>query len=406
MAERSAAIIGGGIGGLAAAVALRRTGWRVTVYERAPAFSEVGAGISLWPNALHALDRLGLLGEVLCRAEKETAGGAKDRHGRWLTRVTSDELERRFGHPVVVLHRGRLLEALLTALPDDVLRPGTAVTDLPEADLVVAADGVRSTVRAELWPGVRPRYAGHTAWRMVARPLSPPAEGAVLWGRGERFGYAPMPDGAVYCFGTATVPEGGTAAPQDGSPFSTGSAAFPQEGPAVPEGGPAVPEGGLAVPEGGLAGYEHAEVLRRFRDWPDPIPALLDAVAPEVVLRHDLYDLPPLPSFVRGTTVLLGDAAHAMTPSLGQGGCQALEDAVVLADCLAESGDGAITAGLDRYDALRRPRTQAIVTRSARLNTIGQIAFPPAAVARDLLARVVPAEVVLRSMAPVIGFRV
>jgi 2-polyprenyl-6-methoxyphenol hydroxylase-like FAD-dependent oxidoreductase len=364
MGERVAAIIGGGIGGLAAAVALRRTGWRVTVHERAPAFTEVGAGISLWPNALHALDRLGLLGEVLSRAEKETAGGAKDRRGRWLTRVTSDQLERRFGHPVVVLHRGRLLEALLTALPEDVLRPGTTVTDLPEADLVVAADGLRSTVRSRLWPGVHPRYAGHTAWRMVARPASPPREGAVLWGRGERFGYAPMPGGTVYCFGTATVPEGGT----------TGSAAV-----------------------------EYAEVLRRFQTWPDPVPALLDAVDPGAVLRHDLYDLPPLPSFVRGTTVLLGDAAHAMTPSLGQGGCQALEDAVVLADCLAASGT---TAGLARYDALRRPRTQAIVTRSARLNTIGQIAWPPAAAARDLMVRLVPAEVVLRAMTSVIGFRV
>jgi 2-polyprenyl-6-methoxyphenol hydroxylase-like FAD-dependent oxidoreductase len=383
MGERVAAIIGGGIGGLAAAVALRRTGWRVTVYERAPAFTEVGAGISLWPNALHALDRLGLLGEVLSRAEKETAGGAKDRHGRWLTRVTSDELERRFGHPVVVMHRGRLLEALLTALPDDVLRPGTMMTDLPEADLVVAADGLRSTVRARLWPGVRPRYAGHTAWRMVARPLSPPAEGAVLWGRGERFGYAPMPGGTVYCFGTATVPEGGTA---------------------VHEAAAAQDAGGAAVQGGG---GEYAEVLRRFGNWPDPVPALLAAVAPEAVLRHDLFDLPPLPSFVHGTTVLLGDAAHAMTPSLGQGGCQALEDAVALADCLAEAATETGTrAGLARYDALRRPRTQAIVARSARLNMIGQIAFPPAAAARDVLARLVPGEVVLRAMAPVIGFRV
>ncbi|MEU8663534.1 FAD-dependent monooxygenase [Actinoplanes philippinensis] len=364
MGERNAAIIGGGIGGLAAAVALRRIGWRVTVYERAPAFTEVGAGISLWPNALHALDRLGLLGGVLSRARKELAGGAKDRRGRWLTRVTSDELERRFGHPVVVLHRSRLLEVLLDALPAEVLRPGEEVDDVPQADLVVAADGLRSTVRARLWPGVRPRYAGHTAWRMVTRPLDL-AEGAVLWGRGERFGYAPMRGGAVYCFGTATVPEGGTS------------------------------------------DDEHAEVLRRFGTWPDPVPALLDAVAPEAVLRHDLYDLPPLPSFVNGATVLLGDAAHAMTPSLGQGGCQALEDAVVLADCLAEAGDGdGVAAALARYDARRRPRTQAIVTRSARLNTIGQIGWPPAAVARDVAVRLVPAEAVLRGMASVIGFRV
>lgn len=363
MSGRNAAIIGGGIGGLAAAVALRRTGWDVTVYERAPHFTEVGAGITLWPNALRALDRLDLLAAVLSRAEKEAAGGAKDRRGRWLTRVTSDELERRFGYPLVVLHRAGLLEALLTALPADVLRPGEAVTRPPEADLVVAADGLRSGIRDRLWPGVRPRYAGHTAWRMVTHSLPALPEGAVLWGRGERFGYASLPGGSVYCFGTATVPEGG------------------------------------ATPGG-----EHAEVLRRFEAWPHPIPALLDAVPAEAVLRHDLYDLPSLPSFVRGTTVLLGDAAHAVTPSLGQGGCQALEDAVVLADCLAGAAD--VPAGLVRYDALRRPRTQAIVSRSARLNTIGQIGWPPAAIARDLVARLAPAGLLLRSMTPVIGFRV
>lgn len=167
----------------------------------------------------------------------------------------------------------------------------------------------------------------------------------------------------MYCFSTATVPAGG------------------------------------ASPDG-----EHAEVLRRFSAWPQPIPALLNAAGPESVLRHDSYDLPPLRSFVRGTTALLGDAAHAMTPSLGQGACQALEDAVVLADCLAGVAD--VPAALARYNRLRRPRTQAVVRRSARLNMIGQLTWPLAAAARDLLLRLTPAELTLRSMTPVIGFRV
>lgn len=363
MGGRSAAIVGGGIGGLAAAIALLRTGWDVRVYERASGFTEVGAGISLWPNALRALERLGLLPEVLDLGKVEVAGGAKDRQGRWLTRVTSAELERRFGYPLVVVHRLDLLAALLGALPGEVLRPGVLVTEPPEADLVVAADGLRSTVRARLWPDVRLRYAGHTAWRMVTRRMPSLSQGAVVWGRGERFGFASLPGGRVYCFGTATVFEGG------------------------------------ASPDG-----EHPEVLRRFSSWPEPIPTLLKGVPPESVLRHDVYDLPPLRSFVQGATALLGDAAHAMTPSLGQGACQALEDAVVLADCLAGVAD--VPAGLTRYDRLRRPRAQAVVRRSARLNAIGQLAWPPAVVARDLLVRLIPAELALRSMTPVIGFRV
>lgn len=363
MSGRTAVIAGGGIGGLAAAVALRSTGWDVTVCERAPAFTEVGAGISLWPNGLHALNRLGVLADVLRTGEVEACGGARDRQGRWLTRVTSAELRRRFGYPLVVVHRVDLLNALLSALPAEVLRPGTEVSDPPVADLLVGADGLRSTVRDWLYPRVRPRYAGHAAWRMVTEPAPRLADGSVVWGRGERFGFASLPGGRVYCFGTASLPAGGAA-----------------------------------------AGGEYAEVVRRFGDWPEPIPTLLAAVAPGTVLRHDVYDLPPLPSFVRGRTVLLGDAAHAMTPSLGQGACQALEDAVVLAACLDSEPD--VPSALARYDRARRPRTQGIVRRSAKLNTLGQLAWPLAAAARDLAVRLAPAPLTLRSMAPVIGFRV
>lgn len=202
MGGRSAAVVGGGIGGLAAAIALRRTGWDVTVYEREPGFSEVGAGISLWPNGLRALERLGVLPEVLQRGEVEVAGGAKDRNGRWLTRVTSAELERRLGYPLVMVHRVDLLAALIAALPGEALRPGVLVTEPPKADVVVAADGLRSTIRARLWPDRRPRYAGHTAWRMVTRPVPSPGEGAVVWGRGERFGSRRCPAGAC----TASAP--------------------------------------------------------------------------------------------------------------------------------------------------------------------------------------------------------
>jgi 2-polyprenyl-6-methoxyphenol hydroxylase-like FAD-dependent oxidoreductase len=363
MAERGAVIVGGGIGGLAAAVALRRIGWGVTVLERAPAFTEVGAGLSLWPNGLRALDQLGLGERVMALGAVEARGGVRDRKGRWLSRTDSPELVRRFGFPLLMVHRVDLVRALLAALPADVLNAGVEVTEVPAADLVVAADGLGSVVRGRLWPRITPRYAGHTAWRMITDPMPPLAEGAVTWGRGERFGFASMLGGRVYCFATATTPEGGVSA--DG---------------------------------------EYAELRRRFGSWPDPIPALLAATPPEAVLRHDVYDLPRLPSFVADRTVLLGDAAHAMTPSLGQGACQALEDAVVLAACLDRAAD--VSSALARYDRLRRPRTQAVVRRSARLGAIGQLAWPPAVVLRDLVARLTPAAVTLRAMAPILDWRV
>lgn len=383
MPQRAATIVGGGIGGLATAIALHRRGWHVEVLERAPEFTEVGAGISLWPNALHALEVLGLADAVRALGAVETGGGVRDRRGRRLSRTDNAELTRRFGHPLLVLHRADLLRVLTQALPADSLRPGSEVTAVREdgrdlvvehrggqsrPDLVVGADGLRSAVRRALWPDAAgPRYAGYTAWRMVTAPLAePPPEGAAIWGRGERFGYTALPGGRMYCFATASLPP-------------AGAASGPSE-----------------------HAREHAELLRRFGSWPDPVPALLAAVPPDAVLRHDLYDLPPLPSFVRGRVALLGDAAHAMTPNLGQGACQALEDAVTLAHCLDGAPD--VAAALRSYDLLRRPRTQAVTRRSARLGAIGQLAWPPAVLLRDTAARLTPSWVTLRSMTPVLGW--
>jgi 2-polyprenyl-6-methoxyphenol hydroxylase-like FAD-dependent oxidoreductase len=378
MAERTVVVVGGGIGGLAAAVALHRRGWRVTVLERAGEFTEVGAGLSLWPNAMRALAALGVAARVHTLGAVETAGGVRGRTGRWLSRMDNAEIAERHGWPLLVVHRADLVRTLAEALPPESLRPGSEMhTVRPDgdavvvehrggtlrADLVVGADGGRSELRRQWWPSAKaPRYTGCTAWRMITEPLAGlGTEGAMTWGRGDRIGFTSLPGGRFYCFAAAAVPEG-----------SAGGAG------------------------------EHAALRHRFGDWPHPIPALLAAVPEDGVLRHDVYDLPPLSTYVHDRMVLVGDAAHAMDPILGQGACQALEDAVTLAACLDAPRD--LGAALAHYDRLRRPRTQAIARRSARLATVARWSWPPAVLVRDLAARLTPATATLRSMAPVLDW--
>ncbi|WP_371680119.1 FAD-dependent monooxygenase [Streptomyces sp. NBC_01276] len=369
---RHAVVAGAGIGGLTAALALHRHGWRVTVCERAAGPTAAGAGIVLAPNALRALEAIGFdAGRAAGRAAP-AAMGVRRPGGSWLVRADTASLTARYGRPPLAVHRAAFTGALADALPAGVLRHGTAVTGVDTADgrtvvrtdageipadLLVAADGIHSPLRRRCFPdhpGLR--YSGETAWRTVLPAGGPALPGAFeTWGRGRRFGAVPLSDGRVYAYATAVVPEGHRPADVLG------------------------------------------ELLDRFGDWHDPVPDLLGRFDAGAVLQHDLYDLAgPLPRLHDGRTAWIGDAAHAMTPHLGQGGCQAIEDAVVLARLAA--GAGGVPAALAAYTRARLARTDAIRLRARRAGRLSMLSNPLAVAARDLAVRLLPAGAAQRAL--------
>ncbi|MGZ4616520.1 MAG: FAD-dependent monooxygenase, partial [Actinomycetes bacterium] len=228
MAARRAVVAGAGLGGLTAALALHRRGWSVSVLERAPALEPMGAGISLWPNALRALDRVGVGERLRSQATLSGPSGVRRQDGRWLARSDVGAAVRdRFDDPLVLVHRAELIDLLAAQLPPGTVQTSTSVTGLDpgaddrpailrtdrgevEADLVVAADGIRSLLRSTLFPThPGPRYAGYTAWRTVVSCRQEIPSGSETWGRhGRRFAVLPLGADRSYCYATANAPAG------------------------------------------------------------------------------------------------------------------------------------------------------------------------------------------------------
>jgi 2-polyprenyl-6-methoxyphenol hydroxylase-like FAD-dependent oxidoreductase len=382
VAQRRAVIAGGGLGGLTAAVALCRRGWDVCVFEQAESLEPVGAGISLWPNALRALDVLGVGETARAHATLTGPGGVRRPDGSWVARTDiGAAVQNRFGDPLVLLHRAELVDMLVAQLPFGTVQADTTVLGVhpgaesapatlihefgeSEAELVVAADGIRSVIRGFLYPQhPGPHYAGYTAWRMVV-PAPPGIEtGFETWGtNGRRFAVLPLRDDRLYCYATVTA-EAGTRSPD-----------------------------------------EVGRLRELFGDWHEPIPRIIDSLTPDRLLHQDVEELlEPLPSYHRARVVLIGDAAHAMTPDLGQGGGMAIEDAVVLAEMLGDDDQHVLPALAD-FTQQRLPRTTTIARRSRRAGRIYSAPYRAQLLTARLMGHL-PAGSIARGLAPIVDWR-
>lgn len=384
--QQKAMIIGAGIGGLATAIALQKAGFTVEIYERAPQLKAVGAGISLWPNAIKALDQLGVGGNIRTMGMTEGSGGIHNAQGQTLFSTDVHIAEARFGAPTIVIHRADLSQILQEAY-GGALHLGKQFTHYEESttgvtayfadgtdargELLICADGIHSVLRQQWFPHSRPLYAGYTAWRGVV--AFDHAQVGKLWGeiigRGDRFGLAPLSDGQVYWYATQNLPEKTKIATDQ----------------------------------------LHAHLLKLFGNWCASIPAIIQATPSETILQNDIYDIEPLKEWVRGKVALLGDSAHAMTPNMGQGGCQAIEDSVVLGKCLqkhASAQAGSLEEALLAYQSQRVKRANYVALNSRRIGQVLAQSNPFICALRDLAFRLMPAEVQLRNLEGIVAHEV
>lgn len=359
----TALIIGGGIAGLTAAVAMQQLGFDVRVYERHSEVRPVGAGIMVAPNALQALDVLGLAHAVQARGRRNNNLMILDRQGRTLSKIAASWQ----GRSIVTIHRADLHQILLDALKPGTLilgksclrveQDGKRVTAIfadgstDSGDLLVAADGIHSPIRTQLFPDIKPRYAGYTCWRGIAHNVSGqgicewPTE---TWGGSGRFGIVPLPDDRIYWYALLNGPAEDSA----------------------------------------FAQYKVHDLSEKFADFHSPVSQVLAAMTDEQLIRNDIYDLPPLSRFASGRVLLIGDAAHAVTPNLGQGACQAIEDGVMLMRCVAQQPS--IEAAFRSFELLRKQRVAMIAKRSLYIGKLAQLDRPLLCRLRDGVMRMIP----------------
>lgn len=363
----SVAIIGGGIGGLTAAVSLLRAGIDAHVYEQAPALGEVGAGVQISSNASRILHRLGLAESLAATGVKPVALHQRRwDDGRTLLRAPLGEMvETTFGAPYYHLHRADLLDALVTALPPENLHLGHRITSFIDnghsveatfesgarvvADALVGADGIHSAVRHLAFGPEHPNFTGCAAYRGLV-----PAERlahlnlettAQIWmGPGKHFVHYFVRSRRLVNFVAVIEQDTWTA-------------------------------------ESWTDRGKVSDALLAFEDWHPQLHEILQATDETFIWA--LFDRKPMTRWSVGRVTLLGDACHAMLPFMGQGAAQSIEDAATLASCLSNIPSERVADALNRYEHLRRPRASRVQRLSEHNKERFHLPDGPAQAERD-----------------------
>lgn len=357
-------IIGGGIGGLTTALALEHFGiTNYHVYEQAEEFREIGAAVSLWPNALRVYKELGLLNDLKPHWGELKTAYLKNDDGTILSKTqTNYEL------PTVCIHRAHLHHVLFKNLPQEKLTSKYKLSEIKKesgsvqlkfdngniinSEIVIGADGINSIVRKHLKNDGSPTYRGYKVWRGIADLKDEPQNYASeTWGKGSRIGIVPVHEGKFGWWATINVPE--------------------NEAPVTDR---------------------RKRLKEHFETWHSPIPLLFDN-SPEI-LENKIGDRVPTKGWHNENMVLLGDAAHPTTPNLGQGACMAIEGAYLLSKCLKNYNSH--TDAFKRYEELHFPRAKDIVSQSLKMGKIGQLENSLAIAIRTTIMKLTPDKMAMK----------
>lgn len=341
-------IIGGGIAGLTTAIALNKAGIETLIFEAAPEIKAIGAGLVLAANAIKAFQKLGISEEIVTYGRLLPSFSVYNQKGELITRTDSRVISKKNGMDNFTIHRSKLHALLLSKLSADKIQTNKRAIDIEqkgnsimikfqdgtsyETDFLIVADGIHSSIRKKLLPDSHPRYSGYTCWRAVIDNTSLKIdESSETWGGKGRFGIVPLAENKIYWFACINANQNDMRMKQ----------------------------------------FTINDLKNLFVAYHNPIAEILKETKDENLIWNDIIDLKPIRQYAFKNIVLIGDAAHATTPNLGQGACQAIEDAVILADEI--KGDADIAKAFRSFEKRRLKRTHYIVNTSWKIGKVAQL---------------------------------